>query len=990
MLCNPHPDAENASLGSDCTWSFPVQPGTTYLLTTQHYLWFSPPTDCASDGDGNILEDPLDYFDSGTLNADFQNSGLSETQSLTPSGKYSCMYQTSSIGDIPEDGEFSGAALLATTYANFTAIIASPATASLFQTQQVSQLSSNLPGLQIIAGDDDSVTWCLQTSASNCSTFSTPQGSLSSTDSNNTMYTAPDQIQVDYLMPSNADYACVQEALYPNNYTCSRINLTELALTLNPSTPVSMEQARHQQFKASVNASVGTATISDWDWSVSAGTLTQLQSQGANSSTQQTYDYESPSFNGAQSLTVSVNADLSSKGGRSNLPLSAMATINVNSSLPTQTVSFETISPQTALTTLTLTATASSGLPVNYYYSSTPDICTVSGTTAGLNAGGTCTIVAEQTGNTSYLAATTTQSFTVNFIAQTITFATIPNSIQDQGANALTLTATASSSLPVSLTSTTPAICTVSGSTVSLLALGTRTVQADQAGNAVYAAASTVTQSFTVSSAQLPLGFNFGTVNVGSTSSAVSLTFTFATTTTLGSVAVLTQGAAGLDFANAGTGTCAAGTNYNAGATCSVNVAFAPALSGTRNGAVVLSDNSGNAISTGYLQGIGAGPQVNFLPGAESTVSTSTLSWPYGIAVDGNGNIYVADTSNNRILKETLSVASYTETTVPTSALSFPGGVGVDGRGNIYIADSNNNRILMETPSAGSYIETTIPTSTLNYPEAVAVDGSGNIYIVDTSNNRILKETLSGGSYTESTVPTSTLIYPGGIAIDGNGNVYIADWGNNRVLMETPSSGSYIESTIPSSTLNGPGAVAVVGNSVYIADSGNNRILKETLSAGTYAETVLPTSTLNDPGAVTTDGSGNVYVLDSGNNRVLKEDLIDPPSLSFAATVENSTSSDSPRIVTVSNLGNSTLNFSAISYPTDFPEGSATSDCTVSTSLVAGASCTLTIDFTPVSSLTGTSTLLSEGVQVTTNALNNASSQQTILVNGTETTPTGP
>jgi hypothetical protein len=188
--------------------------------------------------------------------------------------------------------------------------------------------------------------------------------------------------------------------------------------------------------------------------------------------------------------------------------------------------------------------------------------------------------------------------------------------------------------------------------------------------------------------------------------------------------------------------------------------------------------------------------------------------------------------------------------------------------------------------------------------------------------------------------------YPFGIGVDGNGNVYVVDTFNNRILKETPVSGSYTESTVPSNGLLYPAAVAV-------------------------------------------DGHGNVYVADQANGRIVKEDLADAPILGFAATQEGSTSSDSPQTVTVSNYGNSSLAFSGVSFPTDFPQnGSATGDCTTSTILTPATSCTLTINFAPVAFLNGsTSVQLTEGVAVTTNTLNVPATQQTVTVTGTETQP---
>ena len=83
------------------------------------------------------------------------------------------------------------------------------------------------------------------------------------------------------------------------------------------------------------------------------------------------------------------------------------------------------------------------------------------------------------------------------------------------------------------------------------------------------------------------------------------------------------------------------------------------------------------------------------------------------------------------MLKETLSSGSYVESNVPTSSLSGPFGISVDGSGNVYISDSGNNRVLKETLSAGSYVESNVPTSSLSGPFGVTVDGSGNVYISD-------------------------------------------------------------------------------------------------------------------------------------------------------------------------------------------------------------------------------------------------------------------
>ena len=151
------------------------------------------------------------------------------------------------------------------------------------------------------------------------------------------------------------------------------------------------------------------------------------------------------------------------------------------------------------------------------------------------------------------------------------------------------------------------------------------------------------------------------------------------------------------------------------------------------------------------------------------------------MAVDGSGNVFIADSNNNQVLKETLSGSSYTQSTIAGSlAVSPLAWRWMASGNNVYIADTFNSQVLKETLSGGSYTQSTI-ASGLRLPIGVAVDGSGNVYIANSFNNQVLKETLSGGSYTQSTIG-SGLDHPNGVAVDGSGNVYIADSNNSRVL----------------------------------------------------------------------------------------------------------------------------------------------------------------------------------------------------------------
>ncbi len=169
-----------------------------------------------------------------------------------------------------------------------------------------------------------------------------------------------------------------------------------------------------------------------------------------------------------------------------------------------QTINFPYIAETSykyANTTVTLSATDSSGSPVTFG-SYTPSVCTASESangvwTANLLTYGNCSLYAIAAENLYYEATTTSQTFWVYKAAQTITFPAIAN--QPAGTSFL-LPATASSSLLVSYTSTTPSVCTIdtTGAYAVLAAAGTCTIQANQAGNATFVAAPTVTRSFTV------------------------------------------------------------------------------------------------------------------------------------------------------------------------------------------------------------------------------------------------------------------------------------------------------------------------------------------------------------------------------------------------------------------------------------------------------------------------------------------------------------
>lgn len=172
----------------------------------------------------------------------------------------------------------------------------------------------------------------------------------------------------------------------------------------------------------------------------------------------------------------------------------------------------------------------------------------------------------------------------------------------------------------------------------------------------------------------IPASVNFGTHAVGSTSTQ-QIAFTFDTGGQSRGVNVLTQGASGLDFTDAETGTCYTnGTSYtySAGDTCTVVVKFKPTLPGQRLGAVQLLNSSGTAvIATENVYGTGTGPMVTFPSNRTvNTVGSGLFSGPQGVTLDGSGNVIVADTNHNAV-KE-LVAPGYTTVNLLGSGFNHP------------------------------------------------------------------------------------------------------------------------------------------------------------------------------------------------------------------------------------------------------------------------------------------------------------------------------
>jgi len=252
---------------------------------------------------------------------------------------------------------------------------------------------------------------------------------------------------------------------------------------------------------------------------------------------------------------------------------------------------------------------------------------------------------------------------------------------------------------------------------------------------------------------------------------------------------------------------------------------------------------------------------------------------PSGVATDAAGNVYVADSGNNRIQKFS-STGTYL-----TQWGSSGGGNGqfsnaqdlvTDAVGNVYVADLRNNRIQKFT-STGTYLTQWGSSGSGNgqfsNPAGMAIDVAGNVYVAEFSpNDRIQKFTSTGTYLTQwgsSGGGNGQFRNPDGLATDAAGNVYVADANNDRIQKFT-STGTYL--TQWGGGLQNPTGVATdaVGN-VYVADFASHRIRQFTSTGGYLTQWgVLGSgnSQFTYPISVATDAAGNVYVADRDNNRI--------------------------------------------------------------------------------------------------------------------------
>jgi hypothetical protein len=383
-----------------------------------------------------------------------------------------------------------------------------------------------------------------------------------------------------------------------------------------------------------------------------------------------------------------------------------------------------------------------------------------------------------------------------------------------------------------------------------------------------------VSASAIAQEARFSANTNFGTVTLGQTSAFVTITATFASGGTVGSVNALTRGATGLDFAVTSASTCRAGQTYSSGSSCTVVATFAPMFAGARYGAVVLGDSAGNAIATGYIQGIGSGPQAAFQP-----QTLGARSFPYlgvlpvrAVAVDGSGDVFVGSSVKGvfgTVLDEIPAGCSL-PSCVKTLAGTYgaPWGIAVDGAGNIFVADVSSSGTIYELPAAGAYSTVKKLSGNFGTVTSLTIDGNANIFLSDSTNSAVKEMTAASGYATVTTIATG-FTGPVGIAVDSSGNLFVADTTAVKEILAVNGSipASPTVKTLGSGILTPIDIKVDASGNVFVTDGNNSHVgVFEILAAGGYTSVQpLFTGFATPQGLAISDG-GDLFVVDNGTN----------------------------------------------------------------------------------------------------------------------------
>ncbi len=257
------------------------------------------------------------------------------------------------------------------------------------------------------------------------------------------------------------------------------------------------------------------------------------------------------------------------------------------------------------------------------------------------------------------------------------------------------------------------------------------------------------------------------------------------------------------------------------------------------------------------------------------------FNWPEDIAIDGKGNIWVADTYNERVQEFSASgeyLSQFGSWGTGEGQMEYPKSIAIDSKGDVWIVDSGANRV-EEFSETGTYIRAFggEGTDQLKSPEGLALNGKGDVWVVDSGDNR-LEEFTEAGVYVKQVGSEGTgneqFKSPRRIAIDSKGNLWVTDSKNCRV-MEFGETGKYEAQFGKCGSghgeFNEPQGLKVdsAGN-IWVTDENNDRV-QEFNEKHEFVQTFGTEGTGNgdlvEPEGLALDSKGDVWVIDSGNSR---------------------------------------------------------------------------------------------------------------------------
>ena len=354
------------------------------------------------------------------------------------------------------------------------------------------------------------------------------------------------------------------------------------------------------------------------------------------------------------------------------------------------------------------------------------------------------------------------------------------------------------------------------------------------------------------------------------------------------------------------------------------------ALALDSNNGLYVVDRSNNRVlyypfgTAGASRVYGQGGSFNSATLNNGGISANSLSQPWGVAVGGNGELYIADYGNSRVLgfgsfgnvsvcpanqggsspcnnTVTYSYAAVSTTVIGATQVLTQGAPGLDfslgtntckgtitegstcdvdvnftplapglRTGAVQLYDNAAN-LVASAPAYGvgqepqiafgPGVQIALPLTGLHYNVGVAVDASGNTFVADYTAGVVVKYSPTGA---QTTVPATGLSAPIGVAVDGAGAVYIVDQNLPYAVKVTPGG---VQSTLGSGLSNPIGIALDGAGDVFIGDRNNNRVVE---ISPTGVQTTVPATGLNQPWGVAVDAQGDVFIADGGNSRVLE------------------------------------------------------------------------------------------------------------------------